>query len=171
MPDPTPLPPPSPQFHLDGYRVLRAALDLVSGEGIEPEALEFEVSPAFAYAPEERRVRVFTRVIVSVPPASGEGDRYAFASLETELTASVEGLGDVERVGPYHRLPHLLLTGLLSIAVSMTRGVLWQRGLGTVLQRALLPPFNPQELATRLMDAYEAEAQQAPSSETPAEPS
>lgn len=128
-------------FRVHAVRVVRAAIDVQAQMGVDPAKLNFNVAPVVAYNTETSTVVFALQVYV----ATSENTEAAFAHLITEFEIHVSDPSEGTTEDTV-AIPNELLQAGMAMAISTTRGILWQRGLGTVLEKAPLPAIKPDDM-------------------------
>lgn len=132
-------------FRYLGFRVLRYRYEEPAPENRRrrPGYFNFKIG----LRPNPKQEKMFIRMLVDLRVGDPEGP--VVATIETESAFKVLKLSSLVQDDDSIKLPEALITTLIGMHYSTTRGALVEKGAGTVVDKLILPVIALSELTPK----------------------
>lgn len=130
----------------EGFRFLRFGFDDQNICSDEPLGVQFAVDINGSGPVQEGKTQIFIKVTVLF---ICETANKVLANIETVSSFGLEGVPDDIDDEGHVKYPETLLTTLVSLAISTTRGAILAKGAGSFLEKMPLPIVDPKGFIRR----------------------
>ncbi len=132
-------------FRIGGINVGAYSCDLDSvnfDDLVERQAYPFNVQMLFAVTQDLLGIAIRTDVTMKLK----QEDEFPVLRIATDTVFQLKNLEDYVIEGGKVSMPESIMSTLISISISTTRGILFAKNVGTPFQKVLMPLFNIAEL-------------------------